>query len=167
MFFSPKQRLKNKEVDGFVKNKENCRRKLLLLAIGGTYVCLERLACCDVCTSGAISTRLDLTKPGPVSRKRKSSPGNFDQDVLSSLRARLGEERAVASRDNPDFLMLGFSFFCPDSTLDKLSTEALYIKTVDDLTAYGVRTELRDRLFSVIINMVGSIPPPVRRPRHR
>lgn len=139
----------------------------MLGAVGGICVEVERLRCCDICTPSAIfRSRLDLMKPGPVARKRKVLAMELDEQTARSLRSRLEEDRQAFLDNNPDFLMIGSSFLCPDSTLAKLCTEALCIKTVDDLITYGVRVELRDRFFRIITDIVDSIPPPNRRSCH-
>ena len=139
----------------------------MLEAIGGNYVHRQCERCCDLCTPSAISgLRLDVMKPGPVSRKRKLLSEDLDKDLKCSLQSRLEADRAAFLLDNPDFLMIGSSFLCPDSTLTKLCNDALQIKTVDDLIEYGVRTELRDRFFSIIIDVAHSVQPPSIRPCH-
>ena len=135
MLFSSRQKLQDKVVESFVKNNKNCRRKLLLEAIGGTHAQEGRQRCCDLCAPSVLAgLRLDIMKPGRTSTKSKKSPEELDEQLKTSLKTlttvnvdnRLEADRAAFLIDNPDFLMIDSSFFCPDSTLNELCTDICF-----------------------------------------
>ena len=57
-------------------------------------------------------------------------------------------------------------FVCPDIVIDKVCEQSKYFTSVDDMKIYGVHPEFRDQFFSVVIDVISSIPPPTRKCRH-
>ena len=50
--------------------------------------------------------------------------------------------------------MIGPSFVCPDSVITSLCNEAKSIHDIDDLTVYGVKKELKERFFIIIVELL-------------
>ena len=59
-------------------------------------------------------------------------------------------EKLVAVRDKvymetPAFSMVGVQFLCPE-----LCKEAKFIETIEDMSMFGIRTELKEQFYNVI-----------------
>ena len=60
--------------------------------------------------------------------------------------------------------MIGIDFVCPDIVIDKICEQSKYFSSVD-MKIYGVHPEFRDQFYSVVIDIISSIPPPTRKRR--
>ena len=65
-----------------------------------------------------------------------------------TLKNELRMERDRYIQENPCFMMTGFSFVCPDVTIEELCSQAMYIQIPLDMSLFGIKTELRDFLIS-------------------
>ena len=144
--FYNKRTLKNKDLELFVA--DNCRRRSLLEGIGGQVEDASDhvYGCCDVCSAGRVSTRLDVVVSRVSRRKERRA---VKRTVSSDLEDKLMAIREEVLEDHPSFRMLGINFLCPDSTIKKLCLEAKFVTSADDFPV-AVRPELRDRFFSAI-----------------
>ena len=65
-FYNTRKEFKDKELEIFAKNSENCRHKLLLNSIGGTLMAATNCSnnrCCDVCSPAVpLSVRLNVVQ---------------------------------------------------------------------------------------------------------
>ena len=147
----------------FVHDQENCRRKTLVSGMGGRVDNIVRSErCCDLCTPSAIphKGRLDVTQAGmPPKRKRRIAVRVITDDLLESLKQRLYRERSTYIQENTCLRMVGPSFVCPDVTIDEICKQAEYISSVDDISLFGVRTDLKDRFFNIITDVLSKLVP--------
>ena len=67
------------------------------------------------------------------------------------------KEKLIKARDDlleqrSDFYMVGASFLCSDSVLDKLCDEAKYIQDIEDIPAelFGIWSELKATFYQII-----------------
>lgn len=105
-----------------------------------------------MCTPDAVtaSDRLNILELGKVVRRKKRVAARMvNSELLDKLKAELCLERTKYLQENPCFNMVGIEFVCPDATLDELCSQAAYIETVNDISLFGVRPELRIR-FSML-----------------
>ena len=139
----------DKKLEDYVKCSENCRRRVLLSSICGSLQIDNRLVngCCDVCSPAVtLSSRLDVLQPIVTRQKRR----RVVRSVSDELKENLMSVREEVYKEMPSFRMVGISFFCPESTIDKLCREAKFIKTEEDLSQFGIRSVLKDKFFNVI-----------------
>ena len=151
----------------FTGGSENCRRKTLMVGMGGNCSGVSSQRCCDVCTPDAIvaSDRLNVLELGKVVRRKKRAASRLVNDeLLDKLKTELFVERTRYLQENPCFNMVGVEFVCPSVTIDELCSQAAYIETVNDISLYGIRSELRVRFFNVICSVLDKLVP---RKRHR
>ena len=160
-----KEDYKDKSLRDYVECGENCRRKMLLNGMGGSFSGRAEI-CCDICTPLAVESRLDILKPGQaVGRKRRRAVRDIDDSLKEILMKRLSEERDCTLREMPSFRIFGEDFILPDTTILELCCQSCYITAESDICLYGIRPDVKERLFNVIIDVVSSAPPP--RKKHR
>ena len=157
---SSKKKIEDETLSNFVYSKENCRRKTLILGMGGTGVLEPSERCCDMCTPSAVSAddRLNVLQVGKsVRRKRRVAVRVVNEELLKNLKCRLCVERDTFMQESPCLYMVGPDFVCPDVTIDELCAQAEYIETPDDITLFGIRPEMKDRLFKVITDVLSQL----------
>ena len=125
LFYNSKQ--KNYKDDALrsycdAKNKENCRRRQLLVALGDldSYVEVDQAVCCDRCTNGNIPyTHLrKLVQRGKKPSKPKPKPlREFADDVLDELKRKLIEEREKQISHKIGLQALGPQVVCNSRTI--------------------------------------------------
>lgn len=165
MFYSERKDKKGKAkpiaagdgaLSDFVTGAKNCRRNALICGMGGD-IGQPSERCCDKCTPQAIAPndRLDVLVIGKPSRcKKRVASRLVNEELLTMLKNSLRMERDRYIQENPCFLMTGFSFVCPDVTIDELCSQATYIQTPSDMSLFGIKTELRDRFFNTISSIL-------------
>jgi hypothetical protein len=63
--------------------------------------------------------------------------------------------------EKPGLGIFGREFVFPDKTISLLCKQATYVKSVSDVSLYGIeRSDIKGRLFNVIMD---DAPPPKRR----
>ena len=82
-----------------------------------------------------------------ANKKRRIAVRVITDNLLESLK-RLCLERSTYIQENPCLCMVGPSFVCPDVTIDELCKQAEYISSVDDISLFGVRADLKDRFLT-------------------
>ena len=110
--------------------------------------------CCDCCCKSALTlplyTKLAVLDQGVATRrKRKVEVRSVDK---VDLRAKLIQARQNFIDQRDDFYMVGVSFVCSDSVIDKLCAEAKYINVIDDIPAelFGIWPDLKVTFFQII-----------------
>ena len=134
----------------------------MLEAIGGSISAQPRQCCCNICTPTALTgSTLDLLQPGVTKRKRKRVAREFTSEALETLKTRLINERNAVMIENPGFLMILYFVQIQINWCN----EEKSIKDIDDITVYGLRKELKERFFNVIVELstVLHVPPPASR----
>ena len=163
---SSRSKIQDKTLSNFVNDKI-CRRKTLLSGMGEEYnEFIPPLRCCDVCTPSAISSndRLNVLELGKQTRRpKRSAIRKVNEQLLKTLKERLYAERKAYIDENPCLSMLGVDFVCPDSTIDELCLQAEYLETASDISLYGIRTDIKDRFFNVISDVLYQYVPCKRR----
>lgn len=126
----------------------------------------RRAICCDVCTEGVPYPWLAvLGHSSTTSRKRRPVKHNLTKSDKEVLTKRLQDERDKIIQQHPAFRMIGRNFVLSDSGIAEICKDAKFVCTSSDLPLYCIRPEFRDRIFNVVVEMVGSIPPPKRKRR--
>ena len=110
--------------------------------------------CCDSCSPSALTLPVYkqlavLDKGVTMRRKRRRAVRRVDKVIL--------KEKLIKARDDlleqrSDFYMVGASFLCSDSVLDKLCDEAKYIQDIEDIPAelFGIWSELKATFYQII-----------------
>ena len=135
----------------------------MLEAIGGSISAQPRQCCRDICTPTALTgSTLDLLRPGVTKRKRKRVAREFTSEALETLKTSLINERNAVMIENPGFLMIGPDLLYFVRIQINWCNEDKSIKDIDDLTVYGLRKELKERFFNLIVELstVLHVPPP-------
>ena len=105
-FFNAKRKFKDKDVELFSKNSENCRRRMLLVSIGGSLEGVNGYGCCDVCSPDkSFSEQFDLIHRCVLKRKRRRAVRKVNDDLKQKLIA----VREVY-KERPSFSMIGIRF---------------------------------------------------------
>ena len=160
LFFSTRQKKVDPIVKRFCFEKENCRRKNLLEAIGSSESVHRGNLCCDVCAEDGLPSKLqfDAIQATQISRKRRVAAHVVSEDLKSHLKAHLVKERDMYLQVHPNFQMLGLSFICPDCVIDHICQQACFVMCEEDTDVVGLRPELRSRFYDVIENLLSKAP---------
>ena len=132
IFYNPEKKKVDKEVKDFCAGKENCRRDVMLRAIGSKVISDRELnSCCDVCSEVPSNVSFELLG-GSVSQKRKRRVAVrvVDEDLEAELRARLLKEREQYLELHPSYKMIGADFVCPLDVINDLCSRARFIDCV-------------------------------------
>ncbi len=84
--------------------------------------------CCDVCDTARCPTslRFEATTCNTAGRRRRRAVKVVDDDLRSTLKDALLQERDKCLRKHPSYKMLGSGFVCPVRVIDKLCSEARF-----------------------------------------
>ena len=82
-----------------------------------------------------------------------------NKQLLKILKERLYVERDAFIEADRCLKMLGTDLVCPDVTVDEFCSQAEYIDAPADNTLYGIRTDLKDRLYNVISDVLSQFVP--------
>lgn len=135
-------------------SKENCRRRSMLRAIGSTEVLNPSTVCCDVCNFFAPTPelRFEAMAENVISRAKRRRTVVNHKDFEEQLKNDLRQEREAYMNEHPAFRMLGAEFVCSDSVIDRISSQAHYIKTEGDLgDQFCIRQELKSKFLHIIL----------------
>lgn len=138
----------------YCEGKENCRRKVLLAALGSTQELSQPCSgvCCDSCPPGELPPELSFFTPLQLERQSRTRPVRVvSKEVGVTLRKRLLRERAVITSSTLGYQMLGQEVILPTKCIEQLCKKARYIKSIDDIRLPGIRTSLLERLYIVIM----------------
>ena len=142
-------RCKDADLSAFCNSKENCRRQLLLRALGSSEaVHALNTRCCDIC-SLYDSEDINIFRCLPVQRRRASR--TLRGSMCDSLKQALEQERERIVASDPGYQMLGHNLVLSNKCIMELSKHARDIHSEDDLHSFpGVRMSLVSRLYRVI-----------------
>ena len=136
-------------------NKENCRRRTLLKALGSSEsVTTESGICCDICEPVCPYEELDCPKLSAEPRKN-----TLRKRTLPTVSRQLLETELVAQREalierNPALKMFPKSVICPITVIREVCNRSRSVKTVDDLKSIAcLRQELHVPFFNVIVSL--------------
>ena len=151
-------------MSNYCLSSENCLRKMLVNGVGGEVTAVST-NCCSNCSGGKIPhIRTDVLVPAKSERtKRPPAVRVISEELRKCLQQQLNKAREDFMSLNPGFQMLGSSFVCPDSVICTICVNANFIISVDDLSMFFLRQQLRDSFFSVVMSTVCDAPPPKRR----
>lgn len=167
VFFSSRQQKCDDQVKEFCTSKENCRRTMMLQALGVTETHPVTLPCCDVCDNRACPQYLNFTDTTLTNarRKRRTAVKVIDDTCKLELKAALLREVDMYIEEHPSYRMLGRDFVCPSCVIEKICSEARFFNSVDDLNIVLLRPELKMRFFNVFCNITSNAPSPKKRHR--
>lgn len=146
------KQVKDKDLAEFITSKENCRRRILIKALGSVedlpHISLEN--CCDVCsprTSG-IFRRISV-KRRPKPHVVRIVTGAQQEGLKKALE--LERDRIIGS--DLGYRSLGKELVLPSGCISEICKRAQYIQSHDDiLSVFGLRRELSDRLYNTFIS---------------
>ena len=149
----PKCKMDDK-VRQLCEDRENCRRKKMLEAIGSTESCDGENACCDTCGVDRLVPKLKFEESRPVntvSRKRRCAVFTVTEDAVSTLAQALRQERDKYLDNHPNFAPFGPDCVCSNSLIDHICMQAKFISEESDLdTIFTLRPALRPIFFKII-----------------
>lgn len=132
--------------------KENCRRRFLLKALGSSETVTGH-PCCDVCDPTNFPSVLHFEVVPNIcaqEKKRKArrvAVRSVDQELMTTLRANLVAEREAYLSEHPSMRMLGPSFVCADSVIDKICDDAKFTAAIEDLDAITIGPDIKYRVI--------------------
>ena len=157
----------NKSVAEFIECSENCRRRILLSALGSPEEKQPaHIMCCDSCTSGELPAKLNIIPFSFVDTGNQQSVRvrTVPKGIRDELYEALVTAREQVVSTNSGLRMLGPEVVCSDRVIHNLCTKAGRIKSVDDLKSFkGLRADSYDLFFNIISEIVPS--PRYRRQR--
>ena len=138
----------------FCVSKENCRRRVLLNALGSSESLPSGTSCCDVCSPTA--ELVSIFHPIAVGRKpRQHAVRSVSKPLAKHLKDRLLAERDVIVASDIGYRMLGKNMVLPDTCIDMLCKKAKFITQSSDIsTIPGLRGQFANRIFDVILEVV-------------
>ena len=150
------------------KNKENCRRRQLLVALGD-HSCVEvdQTVCCDRCTKGNVPyvhLRKLVQKGRKASQPKPKRVREFTADVLEELKKKLIEERDKQISCSIGLQALGYREVCNSHIIEEVCKRAPYVGSPKDLTSIsGLRPHFYEPMYNIINSFVECIPPSPKR----
>ena len=93
-----------------------------------------------------------------LKHKQRTVLWDLSDNYVADLKNGLVKVVDNVLEDHPSYKMLGRSFVCPTSVIDKICTEARYINSIDDLNIIGVRPEIKNALYCVVCSVVSQAP---------
>ena len=136
------------------EDRENCKRKKMLEAVGSTENCDREDACCDTCGVDRLLPELKFEQSRPVntiSRKRRCAVFTVTEDAVSTLAQALRQERDKYLDNHPNFLPFGPDCVCSNSLIDHICMQAKFVSKESDLdTFFTLRPTLRLMFFKTI-----------------
>lgn len=150
------------------KNKENCRRRQLLVALGDhSRVEVDQAVCCDRCTNGNVPyvCLRKLVQKGKKASQPKPKPlQEFTDDVLEELKKKLIEEREKQISRSIGLQALGSHEVCNSRTIAEVCKRAPYVESPKDLSSIsGLRPQFYEPMYNIINSFVECIPPSPKR----
>lgn len=149
-------KITDRALKSFCTDKENCLRSSMIKSLGGTVP--QSTLCCMVCNPLAFSDgeRLSVLQAGnaPPRKKRRVAVRRMDKSLLDTVMSRLKEERTNYIKEHPALSILGAQLVCPDSVINDICSSAKFICAASDMDWFGLRQELKQRFFYVIMSTV-------------
>lgn len=108
---------------------------------------VSEYGCCDACSPVSFDGWLNVLELGAVNRRKRR---RAIRTVTKDLKAKLVAVREEVLSEKPAFRMVGIGLLCPDSTIDELCKQAKYIDSVEDVSLFGIRSELKEKFFKAI-----------------
>ena len=160
------QRCKDSGLVKFCTEKENCRRRQMLQALGSDepLQTVNGQMCCDVCSQQCSNkcsayTELDtleICKRICCKRQRKPTPvRTVSKDRSESLKQALLDEREKIIATDIGYKMLGNDLVLPMGCIVEICKRARYIQNIDDLKCIpAIREELLSRIFDIFVRIM-------------
>ena len=123
---------------------------------------MSHAACCDTCSCKSVPYPvLDILSPGAGTHQRltRKAQRHISEQLAEQLRVQLVEERKKIMEEITVHQMLGPSIVCSDGVIKELFEILKFLCSSQDVKVFGLRPELRDRFFNVVINTVVDAPP--------
>ena len=134
----------------FLSSKENCRRNILIQALGSTENVREPPSrmCCDVCNPRApmIFERTSTTTRQP----RRTIVRVVTKEQQEGLKKALVDEREKITQSNDAYSMLGNELVIPTGCIVEVVRRSQFIQSETDLSAIpGLRRDLVHQMYIV------------------
>ena len=160
MFLNSTQQC-SEQLREYCTSKENCRRQMMMLALGVSENHPGTLPCCDSCDTSKCPP--DLCFESQLSgrstrRKQRTAVRDVNGDCKATLKNSLSRAVDQYLEKNPSYKMLGRSFVCPDCVIDKICAEARFVQSIDDLNFVGIRPELKSSFYGVVSSVLSNAP---------
>ena len=148
----------NSTLTSVFDQKENCRRRTLLKALGSSEsVTVNSGLCCDVCEPVCPYKELEFSFVSVVSRKRTVRKRALPPTTQQSMEAELLAQRDALIEKNPALKIFPKSIVCPLSVIKEVCLRSRSIKSVHDFQSIPcVRQEFYSPFFYVIVECLGS-----------
>ena len=135
---------KDSDLVAFCESKENCRRELLLRALGSTEHLQLQSRCCDVCTPFTSTDGIDILQ---CFTKRRPQQRVFCQ--VNSIK----KYPKLLVSSNLGFKMFGKEMVLSSDCIVEICKISKYVCSEDDLKhVYGLRKSLTNRVYGVIVS---------------
>ena len=120
----------------------------------------EDLPCCDSCDMSKCPKSVCFeSQATSTKRKRQTLVKEMNESCMADLRAGLVKAVDDFLEKHPSYKMLGRSFICPDTVIDKICSEAKFLNSIEDLNSIiGLRPEIKSNLFHVVISVLSNAP---------
>ncbi len=136
----------------------------MLQALGSAEVVAASHPCCDVCDPGNVPCipYADLLSGILVHKRttRRVALRIVSEDLMKILKANLEAERELYLSEHSSLRMLGPSFVCADSVIDKICADSKFIASIGDLSTISIRPDITARFLGVILSTLSLAPTP-------
>ena len=108
-----------------------------------------------MCSSSSIPVQLHfeaLLRNPTLRRRTRRAVRVVSKDLEAKLKENLKAEREAYMMEHPSFRMLGSSFVCPDSAIDKICHDAKFIVSIEDLGIIHIQSDVKARFLRVILH---------------
>ena len=129
------------------EGKKNCRRKILLKALGSDeFSSVSKNVCCDCCHPVCPYQSLLFSSATTEGRKRRVRIRPISDDIKALLTSKLIEARDSAIESNPVLKMLPNSVVCPVTvTIKDIASRSISISSIEDVRSFPcIRPEFHE-----------------------
>ena len=148
-------RCKDNELVGFCTGKENCRRNLLLKALGSDEHTEPQSRCCDVCTPSTPRDADNILQTTSVKRQpRKRVVRHVSSQQFDDLKKALEIERENIILTDMGLRMLGKEIVLSTECIVDICKASKYIESETDLMSVsGLRKGLVKKVYDVLVSV--------------
>ena len=146
----------------YCEAKENCRRQVLLGALGDTErLQQDRTKCCCHCTPRSLPypKLAQVLKKVTRKRKRNEAEQSLSIEEAGDLAKRLKEVGDSIVDKSIGLRMLGSEIVCDEITINKICKNALHIQSIQDMSKISnLRPQFYEPMFRVVNEVTAKLP---------
>ena len=147
---------KDGDLASFISSKENCRRRILLEALGSAEELSRNSVgmCCDVCSPNIRTSAVNVFRRVAVTRQpRRLLVRTVTRQQQERLKKALEMERENIMGSSVGYCMLGKELVLPTRCILEICKRAQYIQSQADISLVpGLRRELVSCIYDAFVS---------------